>query len=206
MFEDLHGPESSLLAPAGIDLMWESSEPAHSSTSFLGRGVCFPFQSPAERTYCHYGCCLLWSWNILCLPEILLEKFSGQLSKASAPDICESAHRVLLCPILSLPREPEQVPLHPVLEMTKKNTDLWLISHQRCLCTCPPWTNCIFCMNISVTWFFPQQNPCLCQCSNYVNVLRNIQLSSLFMCACASTSTQTCHKRIDSVLTLVSSL
>lgn len=75
------------------------------------------------------------------------------------------------------------------------------------LCTCPPWTNCIFCMNISVTRFFFPQNPCLCQWSHYIDVLKNIQMSSLFhVCVYASTSTHTCHKRIDSVFTLVCSL
>lgn len=155
MFEDLHRPRSSLLATAGIDWMWKSSKPAHRSTSFMGWGVCFPTQSPVERTYSKYGCCLLRSQNILCPPAFLFEKFSGQVSKTSPPG-CQSAHRVFSYAILALPRDPEQVLLHSVMEITKEIQILDKYLTKDPLCTYPLWTNCIFCMNISVTWFFFQ--------------------------------------------------
>lgn len=107
------------------------------------------------------------------------------------------------CPFLSLPRDLEQVPLHSVLEITKKVQMFYKYLTKDPFC--PPWTN--FCMNISVTWCFFHQNTCLCQWSHYIDILKNIQMSSLFhVCVYECTSTQTCHKRTDSVFTLVSSL
>lgn len=154
MFEDLHRPGSSLLSTAGIDLMWKSSKPAHKSTSFMGRDGCFAIQSPVERTDCKYGCCLLRSWNILCPPEFLSEKFSGQVSTASAPShLSEYPGYVFMSNFVIALRpwagpSPQCAGDHKTIQIF----DRYLTKDP--LCTCPPWTNCILSMNISVTWFF----------------------------------------------------